>query len=135
MADELRRRRMSRHITLVLLSSLPGLAGCGGCKGNDTEEVEEVTEGEPPPSGPEQLIGGPFVIWWHGTHPTTIVRRTVPRSAVSSGTTTRTGSRSYYRPIYIGGRSGYVGGSSNAGHSSGVSRGGFGSTGHSAAGG
>jgi hypothetical protein len=138
MAEEPRRRRMSRSISLVLLTSLPGLAGCGQ-RGEPTEEVEEVTE-EPPPSGPEQVIGAPFVAWWGATHPPIVVRKTVPRSVAASGGYSRGGSRVYYRPYYggsyYGGRSGYLGGGRPAGpsHSAPVTRGGFGSTGHAAAG-
>jgi hypothetical protein len=137
MADEPRRRRMSRHVSLVLLTSLPGLAGCGGCGGREsTEEVEEVTE-VPPPDGQAHVIGSPFVAWWHATHPPVVVRRTVPRSALASGGYSRGGRRVYYRPYY-GGRTGFLsGGSSYHGpsHAAPVTRGGFGSTGHAAAGG
>lgn len=131
MADT-RRRRMSRHISLVLLGALPSLAGCGGCR-EPTQEVEEITE-EPPPEGPEQVIGGPFVGWWHATHPPVVVRKTVPRSTASSGGYTRGRSRVYFVPI--GGRSSYMSGGSPPPHSSGpVARGGFGSSGHGAVGG
>ncbi|HJZ94417.1 MAG TPA: hypothetical protein VKE40_26370 [Gemmataceae bacterium] len=137
MADEPRRTRMSRHVSLVLLTSLPGLAACGGCDGREpTEEVEEVTE-QPPPDGPAHVIGAPFVAWWQATHPPVVARRTVPRSALAAGGYSRGGSRVYYRPLY-GGRSAFLsGGSSYHGpaNAAPVTRGGFGSTGHAAAGG
>src|SRR5687767_15630902 len=103
MADQPRRRRMSKSISLVLLTSLPGLAGCG----ERTVEVDEVTE-EPAPSGPEHVIGAPFVAWWGATHPPVIVRKTVPRSAAAVGGYHRGGRRVFFVPV--GGRSGYVGG-------------------------
>lgn len=140
MADE-RRRRMSRHIRLVLLGGLPGLLGCGGCGGDtrpagppadEVVEVEEVEE-VPPPTGPAHLIGAPFVGWWAATRPPLITRRLVPRSAVNTGTGTRTGGS--YRRGFYGGRSGYLhrgGAVSPAPRSSGVVRGGFGSSGRAA---
>jgi hypothetical protein len=95
-----------------------------------------VTE-QPPPSGPEHVIGAPFVAWWAATHPPIVVRRTVPRSVAAGGGYSRGGRRVYYRPFYggsyFGGRSGYLGGRSSG--PAPVSRGGFGSTGHAAAGG
>lgn len=149
MTDQPRRRRMSRHATLVLLTSLPGLAGCGGCGGRPaapvaapaapepTEEVEEE-QVEPPPTGPEHLVGAPFVGWWHVAHPPVIVRRVIPRSAVASGGYVRSGT-GVYRRTYYGGRSVFLGGSHPSGpgpaHASPISRGGFGSTGHGAVGG
>src|SRR5262245_57585995 len=130
---EPRRRRMSRSISLVLLTSLPGLAGCGGEK---TVEVDEVTE-EPPPSGPEQLVGGPFIGWWRATHPPVVVRKTVPKSTAASGGYHSGRHRVVFVPV--GGRSSYMGGSYSRGpgpaHSGPVSRGGFGNTGHGAVGG
>jgi len=131
MAEEPRRRRMSRHVSLVLLTSLPGLAGCG-----EREELQEVKI-EPPPSGPEQVIGGPFIGWWQATHPPVYVTKTVQRST-SGGGTSRSRSRVFFVPI--GGRSGFLSsGSSSPGpgssHSAPVTRGGFGSTGHGAVGG
>ena len=135
MADQPRRRRMSRSISLVLLTSLPGLAGCGGCGREKTVEVDEVTE-EPPPSGPEHVVGAPFVAWWAATHPPVVVRKTVPRSMASSGGYHRGRSRVFFVPV--GGRSSYVGGGHPApgpGHAAPVSRGGFGSSGHGAVGG
>ncbi|HVK14189.1 MAG TPA: hypothetical protein VM597_35945 [Gemmataceae bacterium] len=124
------RRRMSRGVPLVLLSALPALlAGCGGESADDVEEVEEEV---PPPAGPAHLIGGPFVGWWGIAHPPVIVRRAVPGRTA----TTRSGShRSYPR-----GRSGFLssfssGSSRPATASPGVTRGGFGSTGHATAGG
>jgi hypothetical protein len=136
MAEEPRRRRMSRSISLVLLTSLPGLAGCGGC-GQRTVEVDEVTE-EAPPSGPEQVIGAPYVAWWKLTHPPVVVRKRVPRSMASGGGYHRGRSRVFFIPI--GGRSSYMGGAyapggTGRGHGAPVSRGGFGSTGRGAAGG
>ena len=133
MADE-PRRRMSRSISLVLLTSLPGLAGCGR---EETVEVEEHTT-EPPPSGPEHVIGAPFVAWWGMTHPPIIVRKHVPRSAASSGGYRRGRNRVVFFPV--GGRSTYMGGrqpSSGPSHgrSAPVSRGGFGSTGRGGVGG
>jgi hypothetical protein len=135
MADE-PRRRMSKSISLVLLTSLPGLAGCGGC-GRDQVEVEETTE-EPPPEGPEQVIGAPFVAWWKATHPPVVVRKHVPRSVASSGGYRRGRHRVIFVPV--GGRSTYMGGRpSSSGpspsRSAPVSRGGFGSTGRGAVGG
>ena len=138
MADTPRRRRMSRSVSLVLLGSLPGLASCDGCnyKSEPMEEVEEVTE-EPPPEGPELLLGAPFIAWWQATHPPTVVRKMVPRSAVASGGYTRGRSHVYFLPI--GGRSSYLGSGYRSGpgpsHSPNISRGGFGSTGHGAVGG
>src|SRR5262245_25042068 len=144
MAEEPRRRRMSKSISLVLLTSLPGLAACGGCgqHGDSMEEVEETTE-QPPPGGPAHVIGAPFVAWWTATHPPIVVRKAVPRSVVRSGGYTSGGRRGCYRPDYggscFGGRSGYVSGGRPTGpgpaHSGPVSRGGFGSTGHGAVGG
>jgi hypothetical protein len=99
------------------------------------QEVDEVTE-EPPPEGPEHLIGGPFVGWWRATHPPVVVRKTVPRSTAASGGYTRGRSRVFFIPI--GGRSGFLSGASggSAGRSSSPAiRGGFGSTGHGAVGG
>lgn len=130
MADQPRRRRMSRDVTLVLLSSLPGLAGCGSREDGADEMVEvgEVWE-DPAPDGPGHLIGGPFVVWWQAAHPPTLVRQMVPRSAA--------GGTSPYRS-YPRGRSGFLSspaGSSRPGGSPGVTRGGFGSAGHAAAGG
>lgn len=149
MSDEQpRRRRMSRHVSLVLLGSLPGLAGCGGHahapRAEEMEEVEDVEE-QPPPDGPAHVLGGPFIAWWALTHPPIITHRMVPRSAVAGGGYTRTPTGGYRRHYY-GGRSGFLfGGSSgyrpgpsigsSSGHSSPVSRGGFGSTGHSSVGG
>ena len=152
------RRRMSRHISLVLMGSLPGLAGCGGC-GDSTstapatqpapemEEVEEVTE-DPPPEGSDHLIGAPFVAWWALTHPPIVTHRLVPRAQVIAGNSGYTRSSSgIYRRTYYGGRSTYIfgggfygGGGSYSrpapGHSSsGVVRGGFGGSGHAASGG
>jgi hypothetical protein len=135
MADKPRRRRMSRSISLVLLTSLPGLAGCGGC-GEKTVEVDEVTT-EPPPSGPEHVIGAPFVAWWGATHPPVVVRKTVPQSVASGGGYHRGRSHVFFLPV--GGRSGYMGGHAGPGpgpsHAAPVSRGGFGSSGHGAGGG
>jgi hypothetical protein len=131
MADEVRRRRMSRDISLVLLTSLPGLAGCGGERADEMEEVE-VEEEVPPPTGPGHVIGWPYVGWWRITHPPVVVRRTVPA---------RTGNTSSSHRTYPRGRSGflssYSSGSSSrpASSSPGVTRGGFGSTGHATAGG
>lgn len=135
MAEVPRRRRMSKSISLVLLTSLPGLAGCGGC-GERTVEVEEVTE-EPPPSGPEQVIGAPFVAWWKMTHPPVVVRKRVPRSVASGGGYRHGRHRVFFIPV--GGRSSYMGGggysSPGPAHSGPVSRGGFGSSGRGAVGG
>ena len=139
------RRRMSRHIRLVLIGGLPGLLGCAGCCGcggtttpetpsEPMEEVEEVNE-DPPPDGPEYLIGAPFVGWWQATHPPVVTYRIVPRSVVERSGYTRSSSGIYQR-TYYGGRSGYLfGGSSGPAHSGGAVRGGFGSTGHAASGG
>jgi len=136
------RRRMSRHIRLVLLGGVPGLLGCAGCCGcggttettvadEPMEPVEERAE-DPPPVGPAHLVGAPFIPWWAATHPPIITYRMVPRAAVLSGGYTRTSSGYYRRPSYMwGGRSGYLG-SSRPGGSSGVVRGGFGSAGHAA---
>ena len=124
-------RRMSRHISLVLLSSLSGLAGCGGGQADEVEDVE-FEEEEPAPDGPGHLIGGPFVGWWRIGHPPVIVRRAVPARAATGSSS----HRSYPR-----GRSGFLSSYSSgtssrpAGSSSGVTRGGFGSTGHATAGG
>jgi len=135
------RRRMSRHIRLVLLGGVPGLLGCAGCCGcggttvadGPMDEVEEVTE-EPPPDGPAHVIGAPFVAWWATTHPPVVTRRLVPRTAVLGGGYTRTGGGYYRRTsYYYGGRSGYLGTSSSRPMgSTGAVRGGFGSTGHAA---
>jgi hypothetical protein len=135
MAEEPRRRRMSRHVSLVLLTSLPGLAGCEG--GQQKEELKEVII-EPPPSGPEHVIGGPFVGWWQATHPPVIVAKTVQRSTAVGTGHTRRRSRVFFVPI--GGRSGYLSGGSSSpgrgpGHAAPITRGGFGSTGHGAVGG
>jgi hypothetical protein len=137
MADEPRRRRMSRNISLVLLTSLPGLAGCGGCGREEMVEVDEQTT-EPAPSGPEHVIGAPFVAWWGATHPPIVVRKHVPRSMASSGGYRRGRNRVVFFPV--GGRSTYMGGGyapSGPGHSRSapVSRGGFGSSGRGAVGG
>ena len=158
---EERRRRMSRHIRLVLVGGLPGLFGCGGCGGTSTpppapapepmEEVEEIDE-DPPPDGPAHLAGAPFIGWWVATHPPIVTYRMVPRAAVlGGGGYTRTPG-GYYRRHYYGGRSAYLYGGSagvfgrpsgvrspssrpSSSRSSGVVRGGFGSSGHAAAGG
>ena len=148
------RRRMSRHIRLVLLGGIPGLVGCAGCCGcagdqgrpapaaEPMEEVEEIDE-DPPPAGSDHLIGAPFVAWWAVTHPPRVTHRMVPRSHIIAGGSGYTGTGSgVYRRHYHGGRSVFIygggGGSSvsrpgpSPGHSSPVTRGGFGSTGHSA---
>lgn len=144
MADE-PRRRMSRHIRLVLLGGVPGLLGCAGCCGcggtttattvtdESMEEVEEVTE-VPPPDGPAHLMGAPFIAWWGATHRPIVTYRMVPRAAILGGGYTRTGGGYYRRTsYYYGGRSGYLGtGASRPAASTGVVRGGFGSTGHAA---
>ena len=140
------RRRMSRHIRLVLLGSLPTLAGCGDTTTTATapaepqpepmEEVEEIDE-DPPPDGPGHLAGCPFIAWWGLTHPPIVTYRMVPRAALLAGGYTRSSSGTYHRTFY-GGRSGYMwGGSSMARPSggSGVIRGGFGGSGHIASGG
>jgi hypothetical protein len=127
---ESRRRRMSRHISLVLLGALPAIAGCGGCR-ERTKVVEEVTE-VPPPQGPEQLIGGPFVGWWHATHPPIVVRKTVRDSTATSGHPRRRGGIFF---IPIGGRSRYLSGGNPPRSNAPVVRGGFGSSGHGAVGG
>jgi hypothetical protein len=143
MAEE-SRRRMSRHIRLVLLGSLPTLAGCDSSTTapapppppEPMEEVEEIDE-DPPPDGPGHLAGGPFIAWWGLTHPPIVTHRMVPRAAVLGGGYTRSSSGVYHRTFY-GGRSGYMwGGSSMARPSggSGVVRGGFGGSGHVASGG
>jgi len=133
MADQPRRRRMSRDISLVLLTALPGLAGCGGDPADDMEEVE-VLEEVAAPEGPGHLIGGPFVGWWGIAHPPVAVRRMVPRAAAIGAVSRGNPYRSYPR-----GRSGFLssspGSSSRPASSAGVTRGGFGSTGHAAAGG
>jgi len=144
------RRRMSRHVRLVLLGGVPALLGCGGlcggCGGTTTtdttttdqpmEEVEEVTE-VPPPNGPAHMTGAPFVAWWAATHPPVVTYRMVPRATILSGGYTRT-SGGYYRRTgyYYGGRSGYLStGPSRPIGAVGVVHGGFGSTGHAAGGG
>ena len=128
------RSRMSRRITLVLLTSLPGIAGCCciGANQEPMEEIDEVTE-TPPPKGPEHLIGGPFIGWWSLTHPTVVVRKTVPRSMATASTRSHGGTFIHTRPYY-GGRSGFMSGGSSHG-SSGITHGGFGSTGHASSGG
>jgi len=134
-------RRMSRHIRLVLLGSLPTLAGCGDAHPpppppEPMEEVEERDE-DPPPDGPGHLAGCPFIAWWVATHPPIVTHRMVPRAAVLGGGYTRSSSGTYHRTFY-GGRSGYLwGGSSMARPSggSGIVRGGFGGGGHVASGG
>jgi hypothetical protein len=145
---------MSRHIRLVLLGGVPGLIGCAGCCGcggtteqaapapEPMEEVEEIDE-DPPPVGSDHLIGAPFIAWWAVTHPPIVTHRLVPRAQIASGSGgyTRTSSGIYRRTYY--GRSsylfgGYGGGSSyrpGPAHSSPVTRGGFGSTGHASSGG
>lgn len=138
-------RRMTKHLSLVLLTTLPGLAGCGGCTGRErTQEIEEWVA-EPPPEGPEHLVGAPFIVWWDGTHPPTLVKRIVPASVAAAQSTYGSHS-SYYRPNYYrpyyGGRSSFLSSSlasgshsSSSSHSSGsISHGGFGSSGHSAGG-
>ena len=145
--SEERRRRMSRHIRLVLLGGVPGLLGCAGCCGcggpaadaPPPEPMEEVTEIEEdlPPEGTPHLLGGPFVAWWALNHPPRVTVRAVPRSVATSGTYTRTTSGGYRRTFY-GGRAGYLAGGGSVARpsaSSGVVRGGFGSTGHAATGG
>ena len=144
MADEPRRRRMSRHIRLVLLGGLSGLAGCGGSTADRStaaaEPMEEVEEVEviPPPAGSGHLIGGPFVAWWAMTHPPRVTIRAVPRSVATGGGYTRTSSGGYRRTFY-GGRSGYLAGGGSIARppnsSGGVVRGGFGSRGHASFGG
>ena len=147
-----RRRRMSRHINLVLVGGgavVLGGAVCCGCGGlgGDThtqtaaepmQEVEEVEE-TPPPEGAPHLMGGPFVAWWALTHPPRTTIRAVPRSVATGGGYTRTTSGGYRRTFY-GGRSGYLaGGGSTArppsSSSGGAVRGGFGNTGHASSGG
>lgn len=132
------RRRMSRHIKLVLLGSLPTMLGCGGCGGETSEpkpdpmeEVEEIDE-DIPPEEPAHFIGAPFFVWWTATHPPIVTRRLIPRAAVATGGYTRSSTGTYHRSYY-GGRSSYLWGGSPSGpaHSSGIARGGFGSTGHS----
>src|SRR5687768_13032602 len=131
MAEESRHRRMSRNVSLVLLTALPGLAGCGGERADEMEEVE-VEEEVPPPTGPAHVIGGPLVGWWGIAHPPVIVRRTVPA---------RTGTGSSTHRSYPRGRSGFLSSYSSgsasrpASTSPGSTRGGFGSTGHATAGG
>ncbi|HEX3149582.1 MAG TPA: hypothetical protein VHR66_16020 [Gemmataceae bacterium] len=140
MADE-PRRRMSRHIRLVLLGSLPTALGCGGCGGTTStppadqpqpmEEIEEIDE-DPPPEGTGHFFGAPFVGWWMLSHPPIVTHRLVPRAQIASGGYTRTSSGYYSRAYY--GRSAWLyGSSSRPANSSGVVRGGFGSTGHAAA--
>lgn len=136
------RRRMSRHIRLVLLGGLPGLLGCAGCcgcggttatqtaAGETMEPVEEVTE-DPPPAGPAHLVGAPFIPWWAATHPPIITYRIVPRATVLGSGYTRTAGGYYRRSYPFAGRSAYLG-SSRPGGSAGVVRGGFGGTGHAA---
>jgi uncharacterized membrane protein YgcG len=145
MADD-RRRRMSRHIRLVLLGGIPGLLGCAGCCGcvgtkeepaaQEMEEVEEITE-DPPPIGHDHLIGAPFIAWWAATHPPMIIHRFVPRTQVISGNSGYTRSSSgVYRRTYYGGRSTYLyGGGSSSSRPGPVARGGFGGTGHASSGG
>jgi hypothetical protein len=145
MAEE-RHRRMSRHIRLVLLGGVPGLVGCAGCCGcggtttttetttatEPMEAVEEVAE-DPPPDGPAHLVGAPFVGWWAATHPPIVTYRMLPRAAVLGGGYTRTGGGYYRRTYPYSGRSGYLSsGPSRPTGSTGVVRGGFGSTGHAA---
>lgn len=151
MPDE-RRRRMSRHINLVLLgggTAVLGGAVCCGCGGlggdpqtrtaaEPMQEVEEVEEVPPPPGSPH-LLGGPFVAWWALTHPPRVTVRAVPRSVATGGAYTRTSSGAYRR-IFYGGRSGYLAGGGSVARppsspSRGVVRGGFGSTGRGASGG
>lgn len=132
------RRRMTKHLSLVLLSSLSGVSGCG-CNGQPQEKMEEVEEwvADPPPEGVEHVVGAPFLLWWEGEHPPTLVKRLVP-ATVASSTTRSTYSRPYYSRPYYGGRSSFLGssfsGSSSGSHSSTISRGGFGSSGHASSG-
>jgi hypothetical protein len=136
-------RRMTKHLSLVLLTSLPGLSGCGGSAAplEKTEEIEEWVA-EPPPEGPEHILGAPFVVWWDMSHPPTLIRRTVPVAAAALAAGRSSYSRPYYSRPYYGGRSSFLGsgfaGSSShpapPAHSSSISRGGFGSTGHASSG-
>jgi hypothetical protein len=145
-------RRLTKQITLVLITSLTGLSGCGGAAREDEMVEEVVEEPAPPPDDPiEHVVGAPFVGWWVATHPPVVTRRLVPRTqaAASQTSSNRSHGRSAFfgRPFYssaFGPRTSYSpvsrpgsygsSGSSFGGHSStgGVSRGGFGSSGHSA---
>ena len=146
-----RRRRMSRHINLVLLGGGAAVISCGVCcacggLGGDThtqtaaEPLETVAEEEviPPPEGSAHLLGAPFVGWWAMTHPPRVTLRAVPRSVATGGGYTRTTGGGYRRTFY-GGRSGYLAGGGSIARppssSSGAVRGGFGSTGHASSGG
>jgi len=142
MADE-PRRRMSRHIRLVLLGCLPVGLGCSGCGGTSApptpapetlEEVEEIDE-DPPPGGAGHLFGAPFVGWWAVSHPPLVSYRLVPRTQIISGGYSRSSSGYYSRTYY--GRSAWLSGGSSQpmrrpGGSSGIIRGGFGGFGHAA---